>query len=163
VNTRPRTTAESRFWKHVVMLPDAPGCWLWVGATASHGYGNIETENRREMVLSHRLSYEMHKGPIPDGLLVRHRCDTRCCVNPEHLEVGTQKDNLRDMVERGRASKGPERGTRWKLTAADVIAIREAGRTGVKHRDIARQFNMSQAQVSKIIARDAWAWLQEAA
>ena len=143
------------------MLPTEPGCWLWVGSTSDNGYGNIAVDHPRDIRLAHRVSYEMHKGPIPEGLLVRHKCDMRCCVNPAHLEVGTQRDNLKDMVERGRAYKGNPRGTRRKLNEAAVAAIRAAGKTGERHRDIAKRFGMSQAQVSKIIARESWAWLPE--
>jgi len=143
------------------MLPDAPGCWLWTGATSNNGYGNISTETKGQSVLAHRLSYQMHRGDIPESQLVRHRCDNRCCVNPSHLEIGSYADNSADMVKRGRATKGNPMGSRRKLSEPDVIAIRVAGSTPERHRDIATRFGISKAQVSKIISMKSWIWLNE--
>jgi hypothetical protein len=75
------------------------GCWLWIGARHSMGYGKFDGE------MAHRYAWQLVNGPIPDGLVVRHRCDVPLCVRPEHLELGTRADNSRDMVERGRSTK----------------------------------------------------------
>ena len=75
-------------------------CWLWQGGIEKNGYGRIKIKGRKVGV--HRLSYELHQGPIVDGLFVLHRCDTPPCVNPEHLYLGTQKQNIRDCVSRER-------------------------------------------------------------
>lgn len=75
-------------------------CWTWTGPTNGKGYGLIEIEGKK--ILTHRWSYEHHKGQIPDGLLVCHECDNPPCVNPSHLWVGTQKDNVRDAIDKGR-------------------------------------------------------------
>jgi len=97
-----RTPLEDRFWQHVFPEPNS-GCWLWVGYT-NKGYGFISTGGYGGgLKAAHRLSWELHKGPIADGYLVCHRCDVRCCVNPEHLFIGTQLDNIRDMYSKGRA------------------------------------------------------------
>lgn len=82
-------------------------CWLWTGARKAHGpgayYGKIcVLRNRRAS--AHRVSYEIHKGPIPTGMLVCHSCDTPLCVNPEHLWLGTAQDNTTDMMRKGRAA-----------------------------------------------------------
>lgn len=86
-----------RFWDCVEKTDE---CWIWTGTTDGYGYG--VTSHFRQKIKAHRLSYEMRFGPIPPGLVVRHKCDNPCCVNPNHLELGTQKDNVRDAVSRGR-------------------------------------------------------------
>ncbi len=78
-----------------------PGCWHWTAAALPRGYGRFGLPNRK-VALAHRMSYELYVGSIPDGMVVRHRCDTPSCVNPDHLELGTQADNVADMMLRGR-------------------------------------------------------------
>ena len=76
-------------------------CWMWTGARTSAGYGNFTTADRRN-VLAHRYAFEQDKGPIQEGLVVLHECDTPACVNPNHLRCGTQWDNVQDMFDKGR-------------------------------------------------------------
>lgn len=92
-----RPTVEQRFFDKV---NKTEGCWLWVAPPGESGYGYLAI-NRRP-VLAHRFSYELHNGPIPEGLQVNHTCDVRTCVNPEHLYSGTQQENMRDRDTRGR-------------------------------------------------------------
>lgn len=85
---------------------DERGCWIWRGSRSEKGYGLISLRRRGATATGdrvHRLMWEMHNEPIPDGMVVRHRCDTPPCINPDHLELGTNKQNSRDMVERKRS------------------------------------------------------------
>lgn len=77
-------------------------CLIWTGGRTSHGYGQIRVGGRQEH--AHRYAYRRTHGDIPEGLVVRHKCDTPLCVNADHLEVGTQRENMGDMIARGRAS-----------------------------------------------------------
>lgn len=84
----------------------AGGCWLWTGDASKAGYGRWKLAGRRG--LAHRLSWEIHRGAIPPGLLVMHRCDTPPCVNPTHLSIGTQRDNMLDCMSKGRHRPGSQ-------------------------------------------------------
>lgn len=92
-------TLRDRLDRRVVRSADAAGCWLWCGAKNNKGYGVIRVAGRG--CLSHRVAFELMNGPIPLGLVVRHRCDTPLCCNPSHLELGTMADNTADMLQRG--------------------------------------------------------------
>jgi hypothetical protein len=95
--------AVERFWRHV-QPGDLDECWEWTGSRDRHGYGRIGERINGKFYLrrAHRLSFEMHHGPVPDGLYVLHSCDRPCCVNPSHLRIGTQRENYEDSVARGR-------------------------------------------------------------
>jgi len=131
------------------------GCWLWKGCCKKGGHGMINVN--KKMVLTHRLSYCLHHNKSFDdikGGVIRHRCDIPNCVNPCHLEDGTQADNVRDMRERGRAVnlKGEENG-RSKLTSSQIVAIRADTRS---HRKIAADYGVSQVQISNIKRGVSW-------
>lgn len=135
--------------KHIT--PDQNGCWLWAGSTESNGYGR--SKHQGEVWWVHRLSYTLHKGPIPNGLVVCHACDVRNCINPDHLFVGTIADNQRDMKIKGRAARG-ERSSSAKLTESDVRNIREDARPGWC---IAEAYGVSQTTISEVKSRKVWA------
>ncbi|WP_198527626.1 HNH endonuclease signature motif containing protein [Xanthomonas sp. SHU 199] len=83
-----------------IPVPEA-GCWLWIGRMSTNGYGRIGI-GRNKQYRAHRISWEHHFGPIPDGMYVCHKCDVRSCINPDHLFIGTAKDNARDREAKGR-------------------------------------------------------------
>ena len=95
-----RPDATERFWAKVDRSGD---CWLWTGGTNVWGYGVHKVDGRS--VAAHRFSWTLEKGPVPQGLVVCHTCDTPACVRPDHLFVGTQRDNIADMWAKGRAAQ----------------------------------------------------------
>jgi hypothetical protein len=107
---------------HCNVLADASGCWLWTRATVGKGYGVIALPGRQR-ALAHRAAYAAFVGPIGSGLIVRHRCDTPRCCNPQHLEAGTHRDNARDAIERGRQSRGDRHSA----------SMRGKARAGARH------------------------------
>jgi hypothetical protein len=128
------------------------GCLLWSGA-ASEGYGTLRIA--RKKVFTHRLSWELANGPIPKGMHVLHRCDVRACVNPAHLFLGSNADNVADMVAKGRNSVG-ERNGQAKLTrllVQDISCRLEAGETGTA---ISHALGVSEKTVSSIKKGKSW-------
>jgi hypothetical protein len=105
---------------------DDDQCWKWLGVKSKDGYGafNLHIGNKvYRKVRSHRLSYEFYKGEIPSGMLVCHKCDNRECINPEHLFLGTQKDNLLDMRRKGRSLHG-HKNPKSKFSQEQLAIIR---------------------------------------
>jgi hypothetical protein len=128
-----------------------PSCWNWLASLNTKGYGYFKTKTQKT---AHRFSYEFFVGPITDGLHVLHKCDNPRCVNPDHLYLGTNRQNMLDRVERNR--NRPVTGEahhRSKLTVAQVIAIRNDPRP---QRVIAADYGMQQPQIGAIKRRAAW-------
>jgi hypothetical protein len=149
---------EKLFESRVVeVLPS--GCHIWTGTTNQHGYGILRA-NGRKHAKAHRVAWEYASGrPIPDGMVVMHKCDVPCCVNPDHLQIGTQSENLRDMFAKRRGKIPNVRGERQgsaKLDADAVRAIREMDGT-VPRKQIAELFNVDVSNVGLICRRKAWA------
>lgn len=142
-----------RFEKFIYYSLD--GCWYWLGALSESGYGNFKSESRSER--AHRVSYRLYKGPIPDGLFACHKCDNPACVNPDHLFLGTLKENQEDMSRKGRAARGSKSGMA-KLTESDIKQIRQLVCVDdVSRRVVASFFKVDRGHVDKIIRRQRWA------
>lgn len=141
---KPSTTVVARFWSKVQR---SSGCWEWTGSLQS-GYGQLRvcTDSRVPMARAHRVSWEIHYGPVPDDLCVLHRCDNRKCVRPDHLFVGTRRDNARDMVAKGRHHRAHLRGERHpsaRLNAAGAAEVLRRARGGESLTSLARAYGIS--------------------
>lgn len=150
-------TLPRRFWAKVDRGLDAD-CWPWLAFCNPSGYGMIR--NGSHMALAPRVSWVMAHGPIADGLQVRHSCDNPPCVNPAHLSLGSNTDNVQDKVSRGRSSfaqprKRGERHPLAKLTAVQVAKIRAADH--VTGRALAEMYGVSPALICRIRKRKVWA------
>jgi hypothetical protein len=158
-------TPEERFWQRVDRGAGIDGCWGWRGYCDRKGYGRIGVEGQR-VALAHRLSWELHFGPIPDGLHVLHHCDNPPCTNPRHLWLGTNADNQADMRAKARDSdKGlfsTERFAREghpyaKLTRNDAEEIRAAFvPRRVTRKDLALRFGVSESAIKRVLSRQTW-------
>lgn len=101
--SRDATPVYVRFWRYVDKCGQGE-CWTWMGSKDGSGYGRIKDDRGKSPLKAYRLSWEMHNRPLKDGEVVCHRCDNPSCVNPDHLFVGTQRDNMRDASNKGRLS-----------------------------------------------------------
>lgn len=144
-----------RFWSKVQKTNT---CWNWTAFVNHNGYGRFSFKSKP--MHAHRFSWELHNGPIPDGLNVLHRCDNPKCVNPSHLFLGTQKDNVKDMVKKNRQSnkmgrKG-ESHSQNKLNEANIKRIRELYLKSFTQKELAKLFKVSQSQISRIVNNKNW-------
>jgi hypothetical protein len=153
-NIRMRPVSE-RFFEKVMPVPES-GCWLWIASTNKRGYGQFMMLDRRPH-LAHRVSWRLEKGEIPIGLHVLHKCDTPACVNPDHLFLGTDRDNVQDMLRKGRENRTPRRvGAAHgmaKITSEVALAIFNA--EGAQTR-IALQFGVPKSTVNHIKSGRQW-------
>ena len=136
-------------------------CINFNGHIATNGYGkiNIKVDGRYKVEMAHRAAYADKHGPIPKGMVVMHACDNRACVNTEHLSLGTQKDNLADMVAKGRSARGSSHPNA-KLCEGDIPRIMDLLACGCTQSKIAAWFGISQAAVSNIKQGSKWAHVQ---
>lgn len=135
-----------------IVRDDATGCWLWTGILKTGGYGVIKVRGKN--VATHRASYEAFVGAIPDGTFVLHRCDVRHCINPDHLFLGSQTDNMRDMVSKDRMAdcKG-ERNPRSALTPQQVLEIR---RSTAPRPQLAREYGVTNQSIRAVQLAKTW-------
>lgn len=145
--------------KERIKIDERSGCWLWIGSKDSNGYGRIGNGTRGKSEYAHRVFFEHYHGPIAKGLSVCHVCDVPHCVNPRHLWLGTQADNIKDMARKGRGHKTGARGSqngRSKLSETDIPQIFKARAIGLSQERIAEQFGIDQTSISDILNRKKW-------
>lgn len=163
------TTLEEKFAARVGEKEQAeryPGigqCVLWIGSRSKKGYGKFYANGRDS--LAHRVAYSLeNKCEVPASLVVMHICDNPSCVNPTHLRLGTNQDNIDDKVSKGRQSRTKpiapyatgEKHGRSKLTEKDVSLIRELHASGSSTRALANEFGVTSPQISRICTRKQW-------
>lgn len=145
-----------RFENKYIPEPNT-GCWIWLAATGGNGYGMIYVAKAKRNCYAHRVSFTLFKGEIPNGLIVRHCCDNKLCVNPDHLIVGTHKDNVQDCINRGRRAENKiGRFHLAKLNENDVKNIYKLKNSGASQLKIGQRFGISQTQVSRIMNHKNW-------
>jgi hypothetical protein len=132
-------------------------CWLWTAAVFDNGYGAFRDGPRQRR--AHRWAYEHFVGPIPEAAILMHSCDVRRCVNPQHLTPGSDLDNQRDMMAKGRVGmRGLHMKTRSTLTEELAEQLRhDYATTGKTQRELAEEYGVSQATVSLTILGKRWA------
>lgn len=178
----PRPSLYERF--DAAYLPEPmSGCWLWENKLDHKGYGRFKINGKGDR--AHRVSWILHRGDIPLGMFVLHKCDVPCCVNPDHLFLGNHIVNMADMVQKGRQARGmrhgwsihpdrcprgqrhgsflhPERVARGelnggsKLTAAQVVGIKKSLACGVSSAQLGRDFSVSREAIGYIKRGTAW-------
>lgn len=170
----PNNSVQKRVLKHLSKFSNPSECWEWPMSRTKAGYGQLSTSNGSarsvELHYAHRVSYFLSNGPIENGMNICHKCDNPACFNPNHLFCGSQKDNIRDCISKGRFNFNPHRpsgGEHWavqnkdkvhralcgennsraKLSFDDAKYIRSSGRTGS---DLAKHFGVSDSTISAI-------------
>lgn len=137
---RPRSDVYNRFKEKVKIVEN--GCHEWQSTIKRDGYGQFWHDAKPQK--AHKVAYELFKGEVPKGLIIMHTCDNRICVNPDHLKLGTTKENIADMDAKKR------RGTKSKLTYADVAKIKKLLEDRYSQQYIADQFGVNQTTISCI-------------
>jgi hypothetical protein len=143
-----------RFWGHVVRRG---ACWEYVGCRDRQGYGKVLRNGKAWF--AHRYAWTLTNGPIPAGGVVRHSCDNPPCVNPAHLLLGTQGDNISDRQARGRHRPGRLLGEAHpssRLTEGEVIELREAREAGVSLTVLAKRYGVTKRHVYQVATRRLW-------
>lgn len=151
-NWRKTESLEDRFNQYVVR--NESGCWDWIGAGGSTGYGSVTYKTKR--ISAHRISYELYKGKIQKGLFVCHTCDNRKCTNPDHLFLGTIQENLKDMRDKKRHNLG-SKNARSKLTEEEVVSLRKMNRVRYfEQQELSKHFDITRSAVSFILNNKSW-------
>jgi hypothetical protein len=156
---KPRTPVEERFWRKVSPEPMS-GCWLWIGCVNTGGYGTIYFRGYGRK--AHRVSWFLVKGEIPRGKFVLHKCDTPACVNPDHLFLGTQRDNVIDCVKKKRWRHGApfgEKNPMSVLTDELVRQMRSEPRS-LSYKKIGQKYGVSTMTAYRAIVGKSWEHIQ---
>jgi len=131
------------------------GCWLWIGGCTDRGYGNMRFDGKN--LGAHRMSWKRHNGPIPPGGVICHRCDTPSCINPDHLFLGIQADNIKDAAAKGRMPRG-EKSWNAVLTEPQIINTLADNRTAP---EIARDHGAAPTTIYAVKSGRTWKHLQK--
>lgn len=163
-----RTPTEPRFWERIQTTDR--GCWEFTGKCDCHGYGTIWVSEEQRIMFTHRYSWSLAHGEIPEGLDVLHKCDNPPCVNPDHLFLGTQSDNAKDMHQKGRRHV-PTVEISQKISAAHnplanldpekVMEIRRLSSQGESYRKIAAKFDVTKTTIRNIVLKRTWKLVTE--
>ena len=144
------------FWSHV---RKGENCWIWRHHMFPDGYGKVQFDSKSQR--AHRIAYTLAIGSIPRGFYVLHHCDNPICCRPDHLWIGSQRDNMIDMARKGRSTKGRatvkgEMHGRSKVTIEDVQQIRRRVELGEMQIDLAKEFGLSFSALNHIVRRKNW-------
>ena len=137
----------SKFWSNIDRTDK---CWFWLPRPNSMGYGTFLL--RKATFMAHRIAYELVKGPIPRGMFLCHTCDVPRCVNPEHMFLGSQKDNMQDSERKGRTNLPGAKLTLEQVRQIALVTNRSRGQAST----VARMFNVSPMTVSRIWTGLSW-------
>ncbi len=145
------------------------GCWIWKSSKSNSGYGKFNIRGKH--VIAHRYSYELYKEKIPPGMLICHKCDNKLCVNPDHLWIGTQKENINDAKKKGRLPnlKGirkplccvGENHYLSKLKNKDIFEIKRLYKSGVSGYRLHKMYNVTKKCISDILKNKTWKHLND--
>ncbi len=147
--SRTRSLAD-KFWSKVFK---STNCWLWMASKDSKGYGHLV--HCKKTLMAHHLSWKIHHGPIPEGMNVLHKCDNPFCVNPDHLFLGTQLDNMIDMARK-------ERQPCRKLSKSEVLEIRDLYKSGeFSQKFLSKKYEVCTATIHNVVNEIKWKHTKE--
>ena len=155
VYLRKKKSIKERFDSKFIVAPN--GCWEWQRKISPFGYGQFSI-SAGEVWQAHRLAYKLYIREIPKNKCVLHKCDNRKCVNPKHLWIGTQADNVRDMMLKGRSIKADsEDNGGAKLNWQEIYEIRRLRKEKkIYYKDLAKMFNVHTDTIERIIHNKTW-------
>lgn len=149
--------SEEQFWSRASRVGE---CWIWQGSLTTNGYGRLLVKGR--WLGTHKIAFLLSHGSVPDGLEVCHTCDNRACIRPDHLFLGTHRENMQDMKTKGRSTYGTKHFNA-QLTEDDIRQIRALYVPWkVTCRQLGEMFGTSYKNISRIVRREAWAHVDEA-
>lgn len=154
VYIRTKVPISERFWKYVLIVNDAHSCWPWQGASDEHGYGYFGVDGKT--VAAHRVAYLLSRGVLPPEMDVLHTCDYPPCERPDHLFLGTQQDNVQDMINKDRQAKGEDL-PQSKLNDESALIVRSLYRGGgFSQQLLADMFGVNQSTIQRLLTDQTW-------